>query len=77
MTNTWEAAAVNTAGGEDDGNKGAARASADAAARRIAVRDNRIDSGDLFCGGREIAIVHGGDTYRLRLTAQNKLILTK
>ena len=26
---------------------------------------------------REIIIAHGEDTYRLRLTSQNKLILTK
>lgn len=36
-----------------------------------------VDSRDLFVGTREITIVHGDDHYRLRLTAQNKLILTK
>ena len=41
------------------------------------LRDNRIDSRDLFVGTREITIAHGSDIYRLRLTAQNKLILTK
>jgi hemin uptake protein HemP len=45
--------------------------------RSIAVLDHRIDSRELFAGTREIAIVHGADAYRLRLTAQNKLILTK
>jgi hemin uptake protein HemP len=30
-----------------------------------------------FVGTREIMILHGGDAYHLRLTAQNKLILTK
>lgn len=45
--------------------------------RRIVVSENHIDSRDLFTGTREITIAHGGDTYRLRLTAQNKLILTK
>jgi hemin uptake protein HemP len=39
--------------------------------------DNRINSRDLFAATREILIVHGDETYRLRLTAQNKLILTK
>jgi len=45
--------------------------------REIPLRDNRIDSGDLFVGTREITIVHGDETYRLRVTAQNKLIMTK
>jgi hemin uptake protein HemP len=45
--------------------------------RSIPVDANRIDSRDLFIGTREITIRHGGETYRLRLTAQNKLILTK
>jgi hemin uptake protein HemP len=53
----------------------AATPSADA--RDITVVDGRIDSRDLFVGTREITIAHGSDTYRLRLTAQNKLILTK
>jgi len=47
------------------------------AARRIVMTDNRIDSRDLFSGGREIIITHGDGVYRLRLTSQNKLILTK
>ena len=38
---------------------------------------DRIDSRDLFVNTREITIAHGADVYRLRLTAQNKLILTK
>lgn len=38
---------------------------------------HRIDSSDLFVGTREVTIGHEGQTYRLRLTAQNKLILTK
>ena len=46
--------------------------------RTIGIVDDRIDSRDLFVGGtREITIAHGADIYRLRLTAQNKLILTK
>ena len=31
----------------------------------------------LFCGHREVCIEHAGQTYRLRITRQNKLILTK
>ncbi|NGX95996.1 MAG: hemin uptake protein HemP [Candidatus Afipia apatlaquensis] len=45
--------------------------------RSIPLTDNHINSRDLFLTSREIMIVHGGDTYRLRLTAQSKLILTK
>jgi hemin uptake protein HemP len=45
--------------------------------RTISVVASCIDSRDLFVGTREIIIAHGGDHYRLRLTAQNKLILTK
>jgi len=36
-----------------------------------------IASAELFAGRSEIVIAHGQETYRLRLTRQNKLILTK
>jgi hemin uptake protein HemP len=49
----------------------------DAARRDIPVIDNRVDSRMLFGTAREIIIAHGPDMYRLRVTAQNKLILTK
>ncbi len=45
--------------------------------RSIPLADNRLNSRDLFAGAREITISHGDEIYRLRLTAQNKLILTK
>ena len=45
--------------------------------RRIAVRDGEIDSQELFQTEREVKIRHGDQTYRLRLTGLNKLILTK
>lgn len=45
--------------------------------RSVAVTGNEINSRDLFCSDRELVIAHGGDRYRLRLTSQNKLILTK
>lgn len=48
-----------------------------ASARTLTMRGSRIDSRDLFAGEREIIIAHGDDHYRLRLTSQNKLILTK
>lgn len=45
--------------------------------RKINMTGDQIDSRDLFINAREITIAHGSDIYRLRLTAQNKLILTK
>ncbi|HET9902102.1 MAG TPA: hemin uptake protein HemP [Xanthobacteraceae bacterium] len=45
--------------------------------RHVPIVADRIDSRDLFVGTREILIAHGEERYRLRLTAQNKLILTK
>jgi hemin uptake protein HemP len=48
-----------------------------ATGRTINVSGNRLDSRQLFVSDREIIIAHGEDTYRLRLTSQNKLILTK
>lgn len=46
---------------------------ADAPSRSVA----SVDSAALMQGRRELSIRHGRDTYRLRLTASNKLILTK
>ena len=37
----------------------------------------RIDSQRLLVGGRELVIQHGAEEYRLRLTRNDKLILTK
>jgi hemin uptake protein HemP len=48
-----------------------------AADRNVALTGNRLESRDLFIGTKEITIGHEGDVYRLRLTALNKLILTK
>ena len=45
--------------------------------RSVVVHENRIESRDLFVAAKEILIQHGEETYRLRLTGQNKLILTK
>lgn len=36
-----------------------------------------VESVTLMMGRRELIIRHGADTYRLRITASNKLILTK
>jgi len=37
----------------------------------------RLDAAALFATGREVLILHAGEQYRLRLTRQDKLILTK
>ncbi|MFA6052804.1 MAG: hemin uptake protein HemP [Methylobacter sp.] len=37
----------------------------------------RIHSTELFSTAREVVIEHAGEEYRLRLTRQDKLILTK
>jgi len=37
----------------------------------------RIPVGRLLGGGREVVLVHDGAEYRLRLTSNGKLILTK
>jgi hemin uptake protein HemP len=36
-----------------------------------------LRSEDLLRGAREVAILHRDETYRLRLTSNDKLILTK
>ena len=36
-----------------------------------------FDVRELLAGGREAIIIHAGERYRLRLTANDKLILTK
>lgn len=47
------------------------------ATRAIPVVDEQLDSRDLFAVARVVTITHGDQTYQLRLTSQNKLILTK
>lgn len=37
----------------------------------------RLHTGELFRAGNEVLIEHRGEIYRLRLTRQDKLILTK
>jgi hemin uptake protein HemP len=36
-----------------------------------------FDVRELLAGGREVIIIHAGERYRLRITANDKLILTK
>ena len=37
----------------------------------------RFDVAALFAGGRELRLIHGDQEYCLRITRNNKLILTK
>lgn len=47
-------------------------------AERIRLTENQYTTSEaLFAGARELVIKHAGDEYRLRLTNQGKLILTK
>jgi hemin uptake protein HemP len=62
---------------DDKGIVGTTNKSIPDSRRDVAMVDHCIDSRDLFVATREVTIAHGGDVYRLRLTAQNKLILTK
>lgn len=45
--------------------------------RQILVEKNQIKSGVLFAKNKELIIVHNDEEYRLRITGNNKLILTK
>ena len=62
---------------DNQGIQSNAPAGSSALQRRVAVNHHQIDSRDLFVATKEVTIAHGGEMYRLRLTAQNKLILTK
>lgn len=77
LMNTTYEAMMSDEHAKERSSKSGGLASHSASARSISLDDNRLDSRDLFSGAREITITHGDDTYRLRLTAQNKLILTK
>jgi hemin uptake protein HemP len=45
--------------------------------KRLAVRPARIPSRVVLGGDREVVIVHGSDEYRLKLTSDDKLELTR
>ena len=49
----------------------------DAQSDRLEVTLPAVESAALLQGRRELVIRHGAVMYRLRLTASNKLILTK
>jgi hemin uptake protein HemP len=40
-------------------------------------KPRRIGTAELMGGARELVIEHGGEEYRLRITSNGKLILTK
>jgi hemin uptake protein HemP len=40
-------------------------------------RPRRLKVSELLAGEREVILEHGGQDYRLRITANGKLILTK
>lgn len=45
--------------------------------RIIALSNNRVKSDELFRDCKELTIIHNSEEYRLRLTGNGKLILTK
>lgn len=45
--------------------------------REVVIVDGRLQSADLFRHGKELTIIHDGAEYKLRLTGNGKLILTK
>ncbi len=47
------------------------------AENRPAVMPDALSTELLFCGAKEIVIHHQGEDYRLRITKNDKLILTK
>ena len=48
-----------------------------AVSRKSSPPAGTIDSARLLLGGNEVQIRHGAETYRLSVTRQNRLILTK
>ncbi len=54
-----------------------AKADATAVTARTSTGPPVVTSDALLAGGRELIIRHGAERYRLMLTGQNKLILTK
>jgi hemin uptake protein HemP len=43
----------------------------------LSIKGNRINSDVLMSGQKELIIIHNNDEYKLRLTGNGKLILTK
>lgn len=59
--------------GAVDAESGLARAAEPSSAGDI----RRIEIGQLLGANREAVLLHNGEAYRLRITTNNKLILTK
>ncbi|HXH44774.1 MAG TPA: hemin uptake protein HemP [Bradyrhizobium sp.] len=68
---------MSATSGDSSGGAAEPAGSPSSTTRTLTMRGSRIDSRELFAADREIIIAHGEDSYRLRLTSQNKLILTK
>lgn len=65
-------------GDENPGARGEGRGDPSLPLRALALeRDEEIVSANLLRGRREVVIRHAGQRYRLRITASDKLILTK
>ncbi|MCR9213726.1 MAG: hemin uptake protein HemP [Proteobacteria bacterium] len=47
------------------------------AERKISLEDNTLLSSELFLQSRELKIIHDREEYKLRVTGNGKLILTK
>ena len=45
--------------------------------RKISITKKRLKSVDLFVDTKELIIVHNDEEYKLRITGNKKLILTK
>jgi len=45
--------------------------------RQLSIIDNKIVSDEMFSNCRELSILHNGFEYKLRVTGNGKLILTK
>jgi hemin uptake protein HemP len=50
---------------------------ASGSSQSVTAKLHRLNSTEVFNGAREVIIEHADDEYRLRLTSQGKLILTK
>ena len=60
--------------GMDDEKSGSSQQDA---AKTVPLTPIRLDSANLFNGQDEVRLIHRGQEYRLRITRQGKLILTK
>ena len=58
-------------------NQNRPRSTEDVAAIRPLIRRPCVDVAELFAGCQEVSLIFGDEEYRLRITRNNKLILTK